>query len=169
MANEEAIQAILHVLIKKNLLNGIVIIDEAFVRLVINAYEDYPHKHPGDSEIKWRSFDDLENERKAYKQGWNDVLEIQNSCHVGASDLSSEGYKVNSENRHNKHLETVRPGEIGKHVDNKSSWPVAVYDESTQHTETDFVCEGVRKYGKVIDTPFPELPKVYSTQNRDEK
>lgn len=37
-------------------------------------------------------------------------------------------------------------------------------DLSYKHSETDFVCEGVRKYGKVIDIPFPEFPKVYSTQ-----
>lgn len=36
-----------------------------------------------------------------------------------------------------------------------------------KHSETDFVCEGVRKYGKVIDAPFPELPRVYSSQNLD--
>lgn len=35
---------------------------------------------------------------------------------------------------------------------------------SNKHPETDFVCEGVRQYGKVIDTPFPELPEVYSAQ-----
>lgn len=42
----------------------------------------------------------------------------------------------------------------------------AIDEYRNKESETkDFVCDGVRKYGKVIDTPFPELPEVYSTQN----
>lgn len=39
---------------------------------------------------------------------------------------------------------------------------------SYKHPDTDFVCEGVRRYGRVIDTPFPELTEVYSTQNLED-
>lgn len=43
----------------------------------------------------------------------------------------------------------------------------ATFDKPNKDSETDFVCEGVRKYGKVIDTAFPEIPEVYLTQNTD--
>lgn len=46
MLNEEAIKYILDALSKATVLHDIGFIDEEFVRLIINAYEDYPHKHP---------------------------------------------------------------------------------------------------------------------------